>query len=236
MQCLILAGGMGTRMREYDPSVPKALLPVAGRPFADWQLLWLASEGVDSVVYSIGHQGDAIKDFVGNGQRWGLDVEYVQERNALLGTGGAVRLAAANGVLDEQFFLLYGDSYLQVKLRDVRDAFEQRHLSTLMTIIENRGRWDASNVVFDGEMVVEYRKGISDPPPEMRYIDYGLIRLDQDLVLDLIPAAQPCDLASFLGPLSEQDLLGGFEVFERFFEVGSPSGIRDLDEFLGSQS
>jgi NDP-sugar pyrophosphorylase family protein len=219
-------------MREYEPSVPKALLPVAGRPFADWQLQWLASGGVDSVVYGIGHRGDAIRELVGGGERWGLAVDYVQEGDTLLGTGGAVRLAADHGVLDDRFFILYGDSYLQVDLRAVYDAFEQRHLSALMTVLENRGRWDASNVVFDGQMVVEYRKGVPDPPPEMRFIDYGLLVLQRGLVHDLIPAGQPFDLADFLGPLAARSLLGGFEVTERFFEVGSPKGLRELDEFL----
>lgn len=233
MQCLILAGGLGTRMQGYDSSLPKALLPVAGRPFAHWQLTWLASEEVESIVYSIGHKGNMIREFVGDGTRWGLDVAYVEETEDLLGTGGAVRLAADRNVLDERFFVLYGDSYLRVNLRTVDRVFEERALPALMTVFENDGNWDTSNVVFDGSLVLEYRKG-PNPPPSMRYIDYGLLQLSRDVVVEHVAPHQSSDLAELLGTLSRQRQLGGYAVTQRYFEIGSPKGIRALDQFLSS--
>jgi len=232
VQCLILAGGLGTRVQGIDPTLPKTLLPVAGRPFADWQLRWLAGQGVDSVVYSIGHRGGQIRDFVGDGSTWGLEVDFVEETDGLLGTGGAIRLAADRGVLDEHFFVLYGDSYLRVDLEEVDASFADRGLPALMTVFANDGRWDASNVVFDGTLVVEYRKGLSSPPPAMRFIDYGLLVLDRRLVVERVPTGSASDLAELLEPLSLQALLGGFEVDQRFFEIGSPEGIAELDRFL----
>ena len=234
MQCLILAGGLGTRMQGYDATVPKTLLPVAGRPFADWQLQWLASEGVDSVVYSIGHLGALIREFAGHGGKWGLTIDYVEEIDRLLGTGGAVRLAADRDVLDDRFFVLYGDSYLRVNLRAVDATFVERGLPALMTVFANNGRWDASNVVFDGSSVVEYRKGMTSPPSAMRFIDYGLLELSRDLVVERLPTARRSDLAELLEPLSREGLLGGYEVFQRFFEIGSPRGMEELDRFLTS--
>jgi NDP-sugar pyrophosphorylase family protein len=216
-------------MRAHDPTVPKTLLEVAGHPFAHWQLRWLAAEGVESVVYSIGHMGNAIRDFVGDGAPWGVNVAYVDEGKDLRGTGGAVRLAADRGVVADQFFVLYGDSYLTVTLQAVADAFESRKLSALMTVLENAGQWDASNVIFDGEMVVEYQKGVQAPTEQMRYIDYGLQALDRHLVLEHIAPDEPSDLADFLSTLSQSGQLGGYEVFERFYEVGSPEGWRELD-------
>ena len=103
MQCVILAGGRGTRMAPATDEIPKALLPVAGRPFADWQLGWLASQGVDRVTYSIGYLGDLIRDHVGTGENWGLGVDYVDDSKgtnvgamveALAATRGAVILIA----------------------------------------------------------------------------------------------------------------------------------------------
>jgi len=232
VQCLILAGGLGTRVQGVDPSLPKTLLPVAGRPFADWQLRWLAGQGVDSVVYSIGHRGDQIREFVGDGASWGLEVGFVEETDGLLGTGGAVRLAADQGALDEHFFVLYGDSYLRVDLQEVDARFAERGLPALMTVFANDGQWDASNVIFDGTLVVEYRKGLTTPPPAMRFIDYGLLVLDRKLVVDRIPTGRASDLAELLEPLSHQALLGGFEVDQRFFEIGSPEGIAELDRYL----
>ncbi len=235
MQCLILAGGLGTRMQGYDSTVPKALLPVAGRPFADWQLAWLASEGTDSVVYSIGHKGGLIREYVGDGTRWGLAVTYVEETAGLLGTGGAVRLAADRNVLDERFFVLYGDSYLRVSLRSVDQMFANRDLPAIMTVLANDGRWDTSNVVFDEGLVVKYQKGIAVPPPQMCYIDYGLLELSREVVLDRIPPGQRVDLSEMLESLSDESLLGGYEVHQRFFEVGTPSGLQDLQDFLAGQ-
>jgi NDP-sugar pyrophosphorylase family protein len=219
-------------MQGYNPSLPKALLPVAGRPFADWQLSWLASEGIESVVYSIGYKGDLIREFVGDGANWGLRVTYVEETGGLLGTGGAIRLAADQDALDERFFVLYGDSYLRVDLRSVDRVFEERGLPAIMTVFANDGRWDTSNVVFDGTLVVEYRKGADRRIPEMRYIDYGLSELSRLVVVDEIPSDRPSDLAALLEALSRRAQLGGYEVFQRFFEIGSPSGIQELHEHL----
>ena len=236
MQCLILAGGLGTRMRAEHPALPKTLLPVAGRPFADWQLEWLAAEGVESVIYSIGHRAELIRQFVQDGQRWGLRVTYVEETDGLLGTGGAIRLASEQGVLDEHFFVLYGDSYLQVDLHAVDRAFEDSGRPALMTVYENLGQWVPSNVVFDGSTVVEYRKGVDDPPPSMRYIDYGLSVLRQTTVTEFVPGHQRYDLADLMAQLSSQHLLAGFLVQERFYEIGSPLGLEQLDEFLTRRS
>ena len=232
MQCLILAGGLGTRMQGYDSTLPKTLLPVAGRPFADWQLRWLAAEGVDSIVYSIGYKGDLVREFVGTGEQWGLTVRYVEEADGLLGTGGAVRLAIDREVTDERFFVLYGDSYLRVNLRSVDRAFQDQDLPALMTVFENDGQWDASNVVFDGSKVIQYRKG-ADPSARMRYIDYGLLELDEHVVATRIQPGEVSDLSSLLESLSDESLLGGYEVFERFYEIGSPDGIHELNALLG---
>jgi MurNAc alpha-1-phosphate uridylyltransferase len=92
-QCLVLAGGLGTRMLPRTESVPKALLPVAGVPFVDHQLRWLAGHGVDEAVLAIGHLGSMLRDHVGDGSRLGLSVRYVDEGDDLRGTAGAVRFA-----------------------------------------------------------------------------------------------------------------------------------------------
>jgi len=234
MQCLILAGGLGTRMRGYDPSLPKALLPVAGQPFAYWQLSWLASENVD-VVYSIGYKGDMIRRYVGDGRRWGISVRYVEEAQGLLGTGGAVRLAVDEGAVGEQFFVLYGDAYLQISLSRVDDLFRRQGHAALMTVFDNQGRWGQSNVVFEEGMVVEYAKDCTSPPTNMRYIDYGLSEVGRGLVAERIPAGEPYDLADFFAQLSREGRLAGYEATERFFEIGSPLGLRDLETFLDAQ-
>jgi NDP-sugar pyrophosphorylase family protein len=221
-------------MRDYDSSLPKALLPVAGQPFAHWQLTWLASEGID-VVYSIGYKGDMIREYVGDGRRWGTSVRYVEETQGLLGTGGAVRLAVDEATLGDRFFILYGDAYLRIDFGEIDRLFLRQGLGATMTVFENRGQWDQSNVVFEDGVVTEYAKGHADPSSAMRYIDYGLSEVDRALVEERIPSGVRTDLADFFTQLSREGRLGGFEATERFFEVGSPEGLRDLEAFLSAR-
>src|SRR6516165_3068743 len=187
MQCVILAGGIGSRMWPETKTVAKTLLPVLGTPFAAWQLSWLARSGIRSVVYSIGYLGDDIRDYVGDGSSWGLSVVYVDEGEHLLGTAGALRLALDSGVLENDFLVLYGDSWLQVDPAMVLESLRNRPEPALMTVHRNDGHWDTSNVIFDGCRVVRYDKGLLEPPPEMRWIDYGLTALRQSVLEQHVP-------------------------------------------------
>src|SRR5690242_18183523 len=119
MQCVILAGGVGSRMWPETRTVPKTLLPINGRPFADLQLRWLADAGIRSVVYCIGYLGDDVRAYAGDGSRWGLNLSYVDEGMELRGTAGALRMAYDQGQLAEDFLVLYGDSWLRVDPADV---------------------------------------------------------------------------------------------------------------------
>ena len=232
MQCVILAGGLGTRMWPETRLVPKTLLPVGDHPFAHWQLSWLAASGVTSVVYCIGHLGAAVASYVGNGRAWGLDVRYSDEGATRLGTAGAVRHACATVGLDDSFLVLYGDSWLQIDPGDVLRHAGTRPERALMTVYANGDRWDASNVVFDGTRVRRYAKGLAVPPPEMTWIDYGLSVLDRDLVLDHVPDRGEADLSDLWTTLADQDDLAGYVATERFYEIGSPSGRAELDALL----
>jgi NDP-sugar pyrophosphorylase family protein len=234
MQCVILAGGRGTRMAPSTDTLPKALLPVAGRPFADWQLGWLAAQGVDEVIYSIGHLGDQIRRHVGVGERWGLNVRYVDEGATLKGTGGALRQALEESALAEQFFVLYGDSYLCINVRSVWNAFDASGRAALMSVYLNDGQWERSNAVFSDGMVTRYEKGLTTIPGEMRYVDYGLSVFRRSTVERWMPPDVVVDLADTFKTLSAGGELAGYEAKGRFYEIGSPGGLRDLEAWLGS--
>jgi NDP-sugar pyrophosphorylase family protein len=233
LQCVVLAGGIGTRMRPQTEEAPKALLPVLGRPFAEWQLARLAEQGVERVLYSVGYRGEMIRDHVGDGSRWGLEVIYVDEGHQLRGTGGALRLALDLGELDEAFFVLYGDSYLPVDFGAIERAWEQTPLPALMTVFRNDGQWDASNAIYDDGRVVLYDKDRpEDQVAEMHWIDYGLSILTRDVVAERVPPGAVTDLADLMRELSLEGKLAGFEVSERFYEAGSSKGLRDLERYL----
>lgn len=235
MQCVILAGGLGTRMREVAGSQPKALLPVCGRPFVDHQLELLAAGGVEQVVLCIGYGGSALQAHVGDGAAFGLDVRYVDEGDDLRGTAGALRLALDQGVLGEAFGVLYGDSYLPIELRPVWDTFRASGRPALMTVYRNDDRWDVSNAVFAADRVVLYDKHGTDPSTaQRRWIDYGLSVLSAQVIAERVPSGEVADLAELYHDLSVEGELAGLEVEERFYEVGSPEGLAELEGFIAS--
>lgn len=213
-------------------SVPKTLIPVGGVPFANHQLNWLARNSVDSVVYCVGYRGDMIREYVGNGARWGVAADFVDEGDELRGTAGALRLAADEGVLRERFFVLYGDSYLPISLAPVWSAFAEAHLPALMTVLRNEGRWDRSNAAVDNGLVTTYDKSGAEYTVPLEWIDYGLSVLERSLVEARVPRGTVIDLADFYRDLSADRLLAAFEVHERFFEIGSPAGLSDLERHL----
>ena len=236
MQCLILAGGLGTRMKPETDQFPKALLPVCGMPFEFHQLSWLAQYGVTEVVYSIGYKGQMIQNYVGTGEQWGLSVKYVDEGTELKGTGGAVRFAHDQGVLNSEFLLTYGDSFLPIDFSEVWKHFQAEQRPALMTVLKNEGAWDASNVIFEDQKIVLYDKTLGNAKPvNMSYIDYGLLAFRRDLIDSAIPRGAKLDLSTFLNRLSVQSELAGYEVKSRFYEIGSPAGLRDLELFIEQQ-
>lgn len=235
MQCVILAGGLGTRMRPHTETVPKALLEVAGRPFVDHQLAWLATHGVSSVVLSLGHLGERIEAHVGDGSRYGIPVRYVREGSTLRGTAGALRLALERGVLDAEFLVVYGDSYLPIDFAAVASAFRASALPALMTVFANEGRWDTSNVVFDeaaARLVVYDKQRKLRPAEDFRHIDYGLSAFRRSVIERDVPPGVRYDLADVMRDLSVRGELFGLSVTERFYEIGSPEGLAELERLL----
>jgi N-acetyl-alpha-D-muramate 1-phosphate uridylyltransferase len=236
MQCVILAGGLATRMRPLTDALPKALLLAAGRPFIDHQLEWLAQVGVNKVLLSVGYRGEMLRDHVGDGSRWGLAVTVVDEGPELRGTGGALRLAFDRGALEESFLLTYGDSFLPIDFDAVWQAFLACGKPALMTVFRNAGRWDQSNAVFERGQVFYDKARRSRPVEDFQYIDYGLSALEREVVSRLVPAQGKHDLATVLHELSKSDELAGFEVHQRFFEIGSPAGLSELEQWLTTRA
>jgi NDP-sugar pyrophosphorylase family protein len=229
MQCVVLAGGLGTRMRPFTDDRPKALIPIEGRPFVDHQLAHLAAHGVTDVVLSIGYRGEALRAHVGDGARFGLRVVYVDEGTKLRGTAGALRLALDEGALAERFLVIYGDSFLPIDFEDVYAAFERAGKPALMTVFRNEGRWDTSNAIFDGRLVTCYDKQRrTRPAEEFTFIDYGLGVLERRLIAERVAPEGRADLADLYFELARQGELAGYEANERFYEIGSPSGLEDF--------
>lgn len=227
----ILAGGLATRLRPATEKIPKALLDVAGRPFAAHQLDLLARAGVPRVVFCVGYLGTMVQEALGDGSRWGLEVRYAFDGPALLGTGGALRRALPE--LGDRFLVLYGDSYLDCDYGAVERAFLSSGKPALMTVLANDGRWDASNVEYAGGRIARYDKAARTPA--MRHVDYGLGAVAAP-VLAARPADRPFDLAEVYRDLAATGDLAGYEVSRRFYEIGSPQGLAETRALLGGEA
>jgi NDP-sugar pyrophosphorylase family protein len=217
------------------PDTAKSMIRVAGRPFIAWQLEWLRANGVGDVVLSIGYRGEQIRSYVHDGQQFGLRVRYVDEGDRLLGTAGALRFVLDARVLDDRFFVLYGDSYLDVALTKVWSHFGRQKCEALMTVYRNNNEGEVSNVVFDGTLVTRYAKNCSQPPNDMIFVDYGLLVLRRALIEEHVAPDAEADLSKLLETLSANGKLAGYEANLRFFEIGSPQGLDELERELRSR-
>ena len=225
---VLLSGGLATRMRSFTEKIPKSMIDVAGKPFIHWQLSMLKEQQVEHVILCIGHLGEMIESFAGDGSQYGLKLTYSYDGDKLLGTGGAIK--KIEDILPDTFFVLYGDSYLEIPYAPLVDAFISSNKKGLMTVYENADLYDVSNVIFQNGELITYRK--HDKVDDMRHIDYGLCILQKDVFRDF-PRDRVFDIAEVYEKLAVEKQLLGYEVFVRFYEIGSPGGLQELREKLG---
>jgi len=228
-QVVILAGGMGTRIRPVVADRPKILIPVNGRPFIEWQFDLLARCGVKEILLCVGHFADQIERHAGDGSPFGIQITYSHEEpDHLMGTGGA--LVNALPLLREKFMVLYGDSFLPIDYREFAQVFDTCGHPATMSVFRNNGKWDHSNVRIEKDRVVLYDK--QAPAGAADCIDYGLIGMSRSIVERYRQAPMPLDMAVILDALVRRGELGAWMAPFRFYEIGSPAGLAELETYL----
>jgi len=224
---IILAGGLATRLHPVTHTIPKSLINIQGEPFIAHQLRLLKKNHVHSVIFCLGFLSQPIIDYVGDGSRFDLKVQYVVDGPTLLGTAGAIKKALP--LVQDDFFVLYGDSYLPCHFLSVQNTFIKNQKLGLMTIFHNQGQWDTSNVEYANGRLLAYDK--VNRTSRMHYIDYGL-GLFNKKAFDPLPDDTPYDLALLYQELLQQNELGTQVVQNRFYEVGSFEGIKALNDYF----
>lgn len=227
----LLAGGLATRLKPITERIPKCLVEVAGRPFLEHQFEHLRHCGLQQIVLCLGHMGEMVQHFAGDGTRFGLQLSYSFDGDEPLGTGGALRKALP--LLSDPFYVLYGDSYLPIRFDEIGSRFLPDPSLGCMTVYHNAHRWDKSNVLFEDSRVRMYHK--RTPHASMEHIDYGLGIL-RHLAFRYAPNVGAFDLAELYESLVNASLLQGQEVRERFYEIGSHEGLQELNDFLSTTS
>jgi len=229
-QAVILAGGLATRLYPITQSVPKVLLNVGGRPFINHQIDLLKKKGIRQLIICAGFLGEQIQSYLGDGTNTGVSIKYSFDGDELLGTGGALK--KAEPLLDEFFWVIYGDSYLDTDYSEILHYFLNRNKFGLMTVYKNANQWDKSNVSFSKGNILKYDKQSIDS--NLTYIDYGL-SLFRKKALAMIPTAMKCDLSLLFNKLLETKELLGYEVVERFYEIGSTNGLQETRRYLSDK-
>ncbi len=203
------------------------MVPVCGRPFLTYQLEYLAHHGIRNVILCIGHLGSRIESYFGDGRRFGITIRYGHDGDRPLGTAGAVK--NVESLLDDAFFVTYGDSYTVVNFATIMEHFTRRDRLGLMVVFKNEGRWDRSNVVVDGEYVRIYDK--QHTHSGMHYIDFGVSLFRRATFRD-VPGGVPVDLDEINRRLIAEQQLLAYEARDRFYEIGSVAGLREFETLL----
>jgi len=230
MQVVILAGGQATRLRPLTDKVPKSLVEIGEKPFLEYQLDFLKKAGIKDVVLCVGHLGEQIERYFGDGSKFGVNLRYSYEKERLLGTAGALK--NAEQLLGDEFFVMYGDSYLFLDFAAVMSYFEKMNKLGLMVVYKNYDRYDESNVVIEGNLVKQYSK--KDRAEGMVHIDYGASILRKQ-ALELVPQNQAYSLEGLFDQLIEQKKLLAYEVDERFYQIGSPEGLEEFRRYISQR-
>jgi NDP-sugar pyrophosphorylase family protein len=227
MRAMILAAGYGTRLWPLTVDRTKPAIPFMGRPLVGYVAEYLSRYGCREVAVNLHHRPESVRRALGDGSEFGLEVKYSFDGPELLGTGGALKKALP--LLGKQFLVLYGDSYLPIDYAAPVRAFVASGKTALMTVFRNEGRWDTSNVLFKDDAVQKYAK--ENVGPEMRHIDYGL-GIFNSAAFSACPGGKAFDLAEVYQDLIARGELAGYEVKQRFYEIGSPAGLAELDALL----
>ena len=231
--CLVLAGGFGTRMAQYTRNMPKILIPVAGKPFLHHQLRLLQSQGFTRILLSLGYLGSMVEKELQTHPYPGLEIDVFYDGDSALGTGGAARKAAQHHLLDENFFITYGDSYLLIDPAAMVHGYKPRDFEAIMALYPNNEKHDVSNAQIFPDSSVRYEKNLPDPESlGLNMVDFGISYVSRDSVLRRIPTDTNFDLADYFREISELKKLQGFVVSQRFYEIGSHQGRDDLELLL----
>ncbi len=227
MQIAILAGGLATRLQPLTEKIPKSMIMIEGKPFLQYQLEFLKNEGITDIVLCVGYLSKQIETYFGDGKRFGVNIKYSKEDERLLGTAGALK--NAEGLLEGDFFLMYGDSYVFLNLEEVWEHFQKYNKSALMVVYKNYDKIDKSNAVVENGMIKKYDK--KHKTKDMVYIDYGVSILKKE-VLDMIQKDQVFSLEELFPELINKNEMLAFETQARFFEIGSYSGLEEFKKYV----
>lgn len=229
MQAVILAGGMGTRLRPLTDKVPKTMVMVLGKPFLERQIELMKAGGIEEFVLCVGYRAEQVREHFGDGSGLGVGVTYSYDGPRLLGAAGALK--KAEGMFRDRFFVTYGDAYLRIDYRAMMKAFVASGKLGMMAVYHNMNRHGHSDLEVEDGAVVRYDKKAAGRGLE--WINFGVSALRRE-ALERVPEGVEFGEEEFYGDLIKRDELAAFPVRHRFYEIGNPTSLNEFERFLRS--
>ncbi len=223
IQAVILAGGLGTRLRTIIGDVPKPLAEINGRPFLSYQLDWLKRQGITRIVLCVGYRHELVEASLGDGTSAGMQISYSVETQPL-GTGGA--LYNARKQLHETFLAMNGDTYFDLELAPLLEAHRSRHAIATMGLVEvpDTSRYGAVTLDNDSHVSQFLEKGRSGPG----LINAGIYALSAT-VFDYFPGSAPLSIERDVFPLlAARQLLNACTLHGEFLDIGTPESYMEF--------
>jgi len=230
MQAAILAGGLGTRLRPLTDSVPKGLIKVNGRPFLELKLEQLKANGIDDVILCVGHLGEMIEEHFGDGSRFGIRIRYSRDGKEPLRPVGALK--RAEHLLEEEFFVTYGDNYLRLDYGKMMALLRSSGKLGVLAVYHNRGTYGTSDVEVSEGRVTTFQK---NPARQLEWINFGIYALRKK-ALDLVAPGRPCDESEFFNLMIGRRELLSYEATERFYEIGTMQSLNEFETIMAGRA
>jgi len=226
---VILAGGMAKRLGNISTNIPKCLIPVAGKPFIDWQVQYAAKQGVKDIYICSGWLTNKVEEHFNEYKHEDLNITVIADGNELLGTGGAISNILK--ILPKSFFVLYGDTYLPIDFKALVDFHKNKINSenSLLTIYKNNSKLGLSNIIYENNVIIKYSKNKLEQ--KMKHIDYGLSIMTQE-AFTTYKHDRFFDLGDLYEFLVEHKLMYPYLVTERFYEIGTPESLAETNQYF----
>ena len=223
LQAVILAGGLGTRLRPLTLKVPKAMVDINGKPFLEIKLREMVSRGIRDYVFCVGYLGNVIEDYFGDGGRFGARIRYSYDGEELLGPIGALK--KAEGMLNDEFLVTYADNYVPMNYFGLMERLKRSDVLGIMAVLHNFNRWGSSDVDVRDGYVVTYSK---HSEKGLEWINYGVFALRKEA----LGLARSGDEEEFFNELTSRRKLLAFEVSKRFYDVGLPGSLEEFKRLI----
>ena len=229
MQALILAGGLGTRLRPITHKIPKHMVKIGDKPFLEHLIIMLKKNGINDIVLCVGYLFGQIRDYFGDGKKFGVNIKYSAEKN-LMGTGGAIKLAEK--YLQDDFFVIYGDSYLELDYGRLMQFHKKINKTGVLAVYNNKSKtFVKNNVEIDRHgYVAGYNK--KNQGKKMNYVDAGVLVFKKS-ILKHIPSNKKISLEEDIFPkLIKMNGLHSFKSKNRFYDVGTMQRLKVFRKVL----